>query len=68
TTKGVGVGTGLGLSVSDGIVREHGGKIRVESTLGNGASFIVELPYTDPTVSMFTALGPPRMSPQSVSL
>lgn len=49
TTKGVGEGTGLGLAISDGIVREHGGRIRVESTLGAGATFIVELPYVDPS-------------------
>jgi PAS domain S-box-containing protein len=48
TTKGVGEGTGLGLSISDGIVREHGGRIRVESVLGEGARFLVELPYVDP--------------------
>ena len=44
TTKPVGQGTGLGLSISDGIVREHGGRIRVESQPGQGATFIVELP------------------------
>jgi two-component system NtrC family sensor kinase len=48
TTKPVGEGTGLGLSISDGIVREHGGRIRVESTPGTGATFVVELPRTAP--------------------
>lgn len=48
TTKPVGEGTGLGLSISDGIVREHQGRIRVESQPGEGAAFIVELPYAPP--------------------
>ena len=48
TTKPVGQGTGLGLSISDGIVREHGGRIRVESRPGAGATFHVELPRVDP--------------------
>jgi signal transduction histidine kinase len=37
-------GTGLGLSVSDGIVREHGGTIDVESTPGRGTRFTITLP------------------------
>ncbi len=44
TTKEVGKGTGLGLSVCHGIVAEHGGRIYARSKLGNGATFVVELP------------------------
>ena len=46
TTKESGEGTGLGLSVSYGIIQEHGGSIKVESELGKGATFIIELPIT----------------------
>lgn len=44
TTKPVGKGTGLGLSLSYGIVRKHGGKIEVQSMVGVGTTFRVELP------------------------
>jgi len=44
TTRPVGQGTGLGLSVSLGIVQDHGGTMQVESRLGEGATFVVWLP------------------------
>jgi two-component system NtrC family sensor kinase len=37
-------GTGLGLAVSYGILQEHGGKIAVDSTLGEGTTFRLEIP------------------------
>ena len=44
TTKPAGKGTGLGLAVSYGIIRDHGGEIRVNSFPGEGSTFSIVLP------------------------
>jgi CheY-like chemotaxis protein len=48
TTKAPGVGTGLGLSLVHNIVTEHEGQIHVESEVGKGSAFRVELPKAAP--------------------
>lgn len=51
TTKGEGKGVGLGLAVVYGIVKDHGGDIDVDTTVGKGSTFRVTLPIgaTKPT-------------------
>jgi len=46
TTKPIGSGTGLGLSLSYGIIEQHGGSIAVKSEIGKGTMFTVTLPIT----------------------
>ncbi|GAB6906615.1 PAS/PAC sensor signal transduction histidine kinase [Desulfosarcina cetonica] len=48
TTKPTGEGTGLGLSVSYGIIKGHGGSITVKSDPGQGAAFTIRLPVPPP--------------------
>jgi GAF domain-containing protein/CheY-like chemotaxis protein len=45
TTKGV-TNSGLGMSVSYGIIKRHGGEILIESELGRGTTFILRLPLS----------------------
>jgi len=50
TTKKVGEGTGLGLSVSYGMIKQHKGKIYVQSKQEEGATFTIELPIDHDSV------------------
>lgn len=49
TTKAVGQGTGLGLSLVHSIVREHAGRISLDSTPGKGSRFSITLPHSTST-------------------
>ena len=44
TTKEIGKGSGLGLSITYGIVQEHGGSITCDSQVGQGTRFSIRLP------------------------
>jgi signal transduction histidine kinase len=48
TTKDIDQGTGLGLAVVHGIISSHGGTIRVESKVGKGTCFEIQLPVSGP--------------------
>ena len=50
TTKPTDKGTGLGLALSNDIVREHGGNIRVETEPGEFTEMTVELPLVPPAM------------------
>jgi signal transduction histidine kinase len=47
STKEVGYGTGLGLSVAHGIIEQHNGTLSVESKVGEGSVFTIRLPLRE---------------------
>jgi two-component system NtrC family sensor kinase len=64
TTKEVGKGTGLGLSLSYGMIKEHGGNIYARSGMGEGATFIIELPIITQLDDKLTSV--PELHPQAL--
>ncbi len=52
TTKDVGQGTGLGLSIAFSIIESHNGQIQVESTLGEGTTFVIKIPKERKTATV----------------
>ncbi|MDJ0622352.1 MAG: PAS domain S-box protein [Desulfocapsaceae bacterium] len=59
TTKEVGKGTGIGLSVVHGIVESHGGTIEVDSTPQQGTTFTILLPAAEKTATIESSAGTP---------
>jgi two-component system NtrC family sensor kinase len=69
TTKPVGVGTGLGLSFCKGIIESHDGRIDVESRVGQGTVFRIELPIgVAPPTAMVAPPRPTQAAPQGKSI
>ena len=70
TTKPPGKGTGLGLSISHTILEEHHGRLRLETEVGHGATFTIELPMLEveaPTTEP-AATGLPEQLATAVSM
>lgn len=65
TTKLPGEGTGLGLSLVNSIVTDHGGRIRVDSGVGRGATFTIDLPATDES-PVLTEVGTTQIAHRSL--
>jgi len=68
TTKPRGRGTGLGLSFAHGIVRDHDGRIDVESAVGRGTTMVVSLPGLSSEAPEVVAASPIRRQARGESV
>ncbi len=59
TTKQLGKGTGMGLSIVYGVVKMHSGEISVDSEVGKGATFTIRLPLKDARTKQMVGIGEP---------
>ena len=59
TTKQLGKGTGMGLSIVYGVVKMHSGEISVDSDVGKGTAFTIQLPLNDAKTKQMVGIGEP---------
>jgi PAS domain S-box-containing protein len=68
TTKDVGKGTGMGLAICHRILDSHGGKIKIESTPGGGATFVLQLPAMNGVEENCVEATPVEQGPKGLSI
>jgi PAS domain S-box-containing protein len=68
TTKAINVGTGLGLSICRNIVASMGGAIQLETVVGRGTTFRIELPRQEPSARRKTEVVPAGAYPEKPTL